>query len=534
MAKTIKSLILTDSAGKARALKRIAGSSYQVLSTDGLLKDLPKSRIGIGEGYSPDYITIRGKGDLLKELKRETLKAGKIFLAMNPDSAGEFLALQCCQLFGVNEESHCRMYFDELTKNAVKNSIAEAQVIDTKKVDAFQAKQIIDKFVSHKVGEYLSCKIYRGVKVGRFRALLLNLIDSGKFPSELEFNGKLTAGKLQELASLKLGFSATKTRLMAEQLYEGINFDKGGYGGLIKYPYGGITLAAEKREPESVREFLTDSQFKLYELIYSAAGISEKVALDGKCTDLALMAALDDLGIAWEKFYSIGMNSLLKRQYVKAGENGYEVTALGKRVLEALAGFFDEDFSADTYNKITAQVAEIAAGRAEKISVIESYCEKFDANFARAMETLGEDAKPQDEPVIETDEICEKCGHKMVIKRGRYGLFMACSNYPECKNVKAHVKYLEQKCPKCGGRITKREFRGGRNLYGCEFCDFRTWDDPLENPCKECGATMFRHKFKERTPMVYCGNEKCPTRAGHPINKILEEAARRRETRKAE
>ena len=245
--KSLKSLILTDSAGKARTLKKFLGQSYTVLSTDGFLKDLPKSRIGINEDYSPDYITVRGKGTLLAGLKKETLNARRIFLATNPDLRGEFLARQYCEIFGVNPNSNCRIYFDEVTRDTIKNSLDSARPINDKLADAFQAKQIIDKFVSHKIGEYLSFKIYRGVKVGRFRAMLLKLIENFQHVDEFKFDGKFTFAQLQMLAAQKLNFSAIKTRLLAEQFFEGINFEKEGYGGLITYPYGEIKLTADKR-----------------------------------------------------------------------------------------------------------------------------------------------------------------------------------------------------------------------------------------------------------------------------------------------
>ena len=128
--KTLKSLVLTDSAGKARTLKKLLGRSYLVMSTDGFLKDLPKSRLGIDENFSPEYITVRGKAPLLKEIGREALNARRVFFAMTPDAQGEFLAKQCCELFGVNSKSRCRIFFDELTKDAVKNAIENARAID--------------------------------------------------------------------------------------------------------------------------------------------------------------------------------------------------------------------------------------------------------------------------------------------------------------------------------------------------------------------------------------------------------------------
>ena len=150
------------------------------------------------------------------------------------------------------------------------------------------------------------------------------------------------------------------------------------------------------------------------------------------------------------------------------------------------------------------------------------------------MSELGEDAKPQEEPEVDSGEVCEKCGSPMLIKRGRYGTFLACANYPECKNTKPIVHHLEHRCPKCSEHLTQREFGRGRSLYSCEHyphCDFQTWDEPQNTPCKVCGATMFTRRFKNRAPMFYCGNENCPTRKDHPINKILADAKKRAESK---
>ena len=538
--KSLKSVILVESTGKARTLRKYVGRSYLVMSTDGFLKDLPKSRIGVDENYQPDYITVRGKGKLFAELKHETLNARRIFFATNPDAQGEFLARQYCELFGVNPKSHCRIWLEELTKENFKAAFGEMRTLDENLAESFQAKQLLDKYVSHKVGEYLSMKIWRGVKVGRFRAMLLKIIAEPSAQKVLTVENNLTPAALQELALKELNFSTARTRVLAEQLYEGINFELDGYGGLITYPHGkAISLTAERREPNAVRKYLSDYQFKLYELIYSRLAdgkISATYELDGAMNDATLMATLDALKVDWAEFYSVGIASLLKRKYIVAEDSVYKVTALGERVLDALKGFFDENFSADSYNEVTAQVKAIAAGKAEKIPVISDYCAKFNDKFNAAIDSLGEGAAPQREPVIETDEVCEKCGRKMLIRHGRYGNFMACSGYPDCKNTKPLLEFLDKKCPKCGGRLAKRSLNRGRTFYCCENspqCDFATWDEPQAITCKVCGATMFAHKFKDRVPMFYCGNENCSTRENHPVNKMLEDVKKRIEIRKA-
>lgn len=522
-----KSLILVESANKAKTLKKLLGSSYLVLSTEGFLKAMPKSRLAIDEenNYAADYKTIRGQGSTMKLLKKATLDAGRIYIASNPNGEGEFFANQCCEIFGINEESRCRVVFDELTKNTVKTAIQNARPIDMNLANAYQAKQLVDKIASHKIGEYFSYKIWRGNKVGRFRAMLLKLIADTQPAGTFEIDKNLTAKTLQIIAARDLNFSAARTRFIASQLYEGITFDKT-CASLIKFPADKIKLTDEICLPENVKDFLNDNQFKLYQLIYSAIndGFSNKIELDGTCTNLSLMIALDKLKVNWAEYFAGGISSLIKRGYVTAENSAYKVTELGEKVLAALDGFFDENFSAAAYNNFNAQVQKIAEGKAEKVAVIQSYCKQFNKNFEKAMATLPPDAKVQEVPVIETDEICEKCGHKMLLRHGRYGNFLACSNYPECKNVKPYIERTNFKCPKCDGQLNKRNFKGGKNMYACENCDFRTWDEPLEKPCKVCGSTMFAHRFKGRASMIYCGNENCTTRTEHPINKILDKA----------
>lgn len=531
--KNLKSIILVESAAKARTLKKFVGRTYSVESTEGFLKDLPKSRIGVDDNYQPEYITVRGQGKLLNELKRETLNARRIFIATNPDARGEFMARQFCELFGVNPKSRCRILLREITKENFKAALENAQPIDENLADSFQAKQLIDKYVSHKVGEYLSMKIWRGVKVGRFRAMLLKLIAEPPAQKVLTVDKTLTMKTLQELALKELNFSTSRTRFIADQLYEGMNFKSAGYAGLITYPHGEeILLTSERREPEVVKEYLTEHQFKLYNLIYSHLEKTATFELDGLTNDATLMANFDALKVDWAEVYSVGIASLIKRKYITAENYIYKVTELGQRVLDALENFFGDVFSANSYNEVTEQVREIAAGKAQKISVIENYCAKFNAAFDEAMNSLGEDARPQNEPVIESEEVCEKCGNKMLIRHGRYGNFLACSGYPDCKNTRPYLEPTGKVCPKCGKPLMRRSLSHKRIFYCCNSCDFMTWDEPQSTNCNECGATMFLHRFKERAPMFYCGNENCPTRSYHPVNKILEGIKRRAEARR--
>ena len=123
----------------------------------------------------------------------------------------------------------------------------------------------------------------------------------------------------------------------------------------------------------------------------------------------------------------------------------------------------------------------------------------------------------------------------MVVKRGRYGKFLACPGYPECQNTKPYVEKLAAHCPKCGGHLTARTLNRRRTFYSCErypTCDFWTWDVPQERACSNCGSTMLLHPFKDRPSMLYCSNERCPSRENHPINKIIDKVRRQYEERR--
>ena len=135
-------------------------------------------------------------------------------------------------------------------------------------------------------------------------------------------------------------------------------------------------------------------------------------------------------------------------------------------------------------------------------------------------------------PVEESDVVCEHCGRKMVVKQGRYGKFLACPGFPECRNTKPFLKDTGAFCPRCGGSIVERRTRRGRIFYGCKNypeCDFVTWDTPEAEPCKTCGSLILRHHFKNGRVLRYCINDDCKTRVDHPINKELERQRARAE-----
>ena len=129
-----------------------------------------------------------------------------------------------------------------------------------------------------------------------------------------------------------------------------------------------------------------------------------------------------------------------------------------------------------------------------------------------------------------TDILCELCGRNMVIRQGRYGKFLACPGFPECRNAKPLIVSTGCRCPKCGGDVLEKKSRRGKLFYGCSKypeCDFTTWDKPLTEPCPKCGGLQLQYRYKNGRPVTYCYNAECETRKDNPINKELDRVAQR-------
>ncbi|NLY21397.1 MAG: type I DNA topoisomerase [Tissierellia bacterium] len=173
-----KNLVVVESPTKAKTIKKMLGSNYKVLATVGHVRDLPKSTLGIDieNNYEPKYINIRGKGDVIKELKKEAKKADNIYLATDPDREGEAISWHLAFLFGLDEHSKNRVVFNEITKNAVKKSIKEPRAIDLDLVDAQQGRRVVDRLMGYKISPLLWKKIKSGLSAGRVQSAVVKLI----------------------------------------------------------------------------------------------------------------------------------------------------------------------------------------------------------------------------------------------------------------------------------------------------------------------------------------------------------------------
>ena len=378
--KVKKNLVIVESPSKAKTIQKYLGSRYKVMASLGHIRDLPKSKMGIDieNDYEPHYISIRGKGDVIKELRKEAKKANHVYLASDPDREGEAIAWHLSYLLGLDPHDKNRVVFNEITKDTVKNAFKTPRSIDMNLVDAQQARRVLDRLVGYSISPILWAKIKKGLSAGRVQSIALNLIikreeeikkfvpeeywtidsqfQKGRSKFNADFyskNGKkvkpknndevqailadldskkpftvanvekkerrrqpplpFTTSTMQQVANNSLKFRTSKTMMVAQQLYEGINIGRGGAVGLITYmrtdstrisavakheaskfihdEYGAeyaalkprvgklpegaqdaheaIRPSSVMRTPASLKKYLTPDQMKLYSLIWS-------------------------------------------------------------------------------------------------------------------------------------------------------------------------------------------------------------------------------------------------------------------------
>ena len=652
-------LIIVESPAKANTIKKFLGGNTKVVASMGHIRDLPKSKMGIDieHDFEPEYINIRGKGDLIKSLKADAKKAKKVYLATDPDREGEAIAWHLAYILGIPEDSVCRVTFNEITKETVQNSIKNPRKIDMNLTNAQQARRVLDRIVGYKISPVLWKKVRRGLSAGRVQSVAVKLICDreeeienfipeeywnifatlldessnktfiakfyGKNKKKLEIhskeevdeilrdieNGKyivtevkkgerkrtpappFTTSTMQQEASRKLGFSLKKTMSVAQGLYEGVKVEGKGTIGLITYMRTDSTRiseearAAAKREivkqygeqyyenryyktkqnsqdahegirptyidlnPEEIKESLTKDQYKLYKLIYNrflasqmqaavydtisanidvdeynfrASGQSLKFkgfmtlyveTLDNKTdeneeafvpdlkenqevikkkieskqsftepppryTEASLVKALEEKGIGRPSTYSPTITTILERRYIEKEQKQLVPTELGKVVNKLLTENFADIINVEFTAKIEEEFDEVAEGKEQWKQVIRDFYGPFEKEVEKVEKEL--------EHVELTEEVsdvpCEKCGRMMVIKYGRYGKFLACPGYPECKNAKPLVETIDVPCPKCGGKIQVRKSKKKRKFYICEnnpkSCDYISWNKP--------------------------------------------------------
>ena len=225
-------LVIVESPAKVKTIKKFLGSNYAVAASNGHVRDLPKSRLGIDveHDFEPKYITIRGKGDILANLRKEVKKADKIYLATDPDREGEAISWHLSKALKLEDKKTYRISFNEITKNAVKASLKNAREIDMDLVDAQQARRMLDRVVGYKISPLLWAKVKRGLSAGRVQSVALRIIADREeeinmfIPEEywsLEANLKVE-GERKPLAAKFYGTDEEKMTIRSREQLDGI------------------------------------------------------------------------------------------------------------------------------------------------------------------------------------------------------------------------------------------------------------------------------------------------------------------------
>ncbi|MGE5577761.1 MAG: type I DNA topoisomerase [Syntrophothermus sp.] len=688
------SLVIVESPAKAKTIGKFLGRGFMVKASLGHVRDLPRSQFGVDieAGFAPKYITIRGKGPIVKELRDAAKKVRKVYLATDPDREGEAISWHLAHLLDLELSEPCRIEFHEITKGAIQAAVKKPRRINTDLVNAQQARRVLDRVVGYGLSPLLWQKVKRGLSAGRVQSVAVRLIcdrareieafvpeeywsitahlQPPKAESESRgaaFEAKLAlfrgeklelaneaavnkvladlAGKsfkvsevrrkerrrypappfitssLQQEASRKLGFTARKTMQIAQQLYEGLEVGEEGSVGLITYMRTDATrIAAEAQEearkfvaaeygksfippeppryktkegaqgaheairptsvyrtPEAVKKFLKRDQYRLYRLIWErflasqmAPAILDTLTIDiesagytfratgsvvkfpgfmkvyieaqddqtqdeegllpelaegttlqlvkldpkqhftqppPKYTEAMLVKTMEELGIGRPSTYAPTIDTIQKRGYVRLVEKRFEPTELGFIVVDLLKEFFPEIIDVEFTASLEAKLDAVEEGERDWVEVLQDFYTPFAKTLEQAKEEIGE-VQIEDE---ETDEVCELCGRKMVIKQGRYGRFLACPGFPECKNTRPLYNEVGVPCPLCGGPIVERRSKRGRIFYGCKNypeCDFVSWNRPVAKNCPKCGHFLVAKRRQGREEYV-CSNEAC-------------------------
>ena len=173
-----KTLVVVESPAKAKTIEKYLGRKYMVRASMGHLRDLPKSQFGIDveHDFTPKYINIRGKGDLIKALKKDAKNADKVYLASDPDREGEAIAWHLAYILGLDPDADCRIVFNEITKPAIQEAVKHPRSINEDQVDAQQARRMLDRIVGYKLSPLLWRKIRKGLSAGRVQSVTVKLI----------------------------------------------------------------------------------------------------------------------------------------------------------------------------------------------------------------------------------------------------------------------------------------------------------------------------------------------------------------------
>jgi len=695
-----KSLVIVESPAKARTVGQILGNKYVVTASQGHVRDLPKSKIGVDveQDFEPSYVIMKDKQSLLTQIKKAGKEAKQVFLATDPDREGEAISwhLQTAADWGSLATPPKRVVFHEITKEAVEEAFRNPREIDMQLVNAQQARRILDRLVGYQISPLLWRRVQRGTSAGRVQSVSLRMVvdrereieafipveswtidnilrkagseaieknqlsaslhsvkgdrarisipkeeDARRYESELADadykvaevrkrdvrqrpSAPFTTSTMQQEAGRKLRFTAQRTMAVAQQLYEGLNVGSEGQIGLITYmrtdstqvastaleevreyiqaKYGKDHLPAKpkvytraakgaqeaheavrptsiKRDPASLKDYLSGEQLNLYTLIWSrmlasqmedARSEATTLNIDAVCkgtgavynfrasgsvlkfpgfrsvymegrddseetddknslpalavgdalscskldanqhfteplprfTEATLIKAMEEKGIGRPSTYAPTIGTLVDRNYVERERNRLTPTKLGITITDLLTEYFTNIMDLDFTAKMEEELDDVSRGERDWVPMLGEFYGPFEEALSNADELM-----PKIRMDEETDEVCDcggsdkcehtdTCGKPLVIKTGRFGRFMACTGFPECRKTKPILKKTGVSCPKpnCGGDIVERRARGrGRSFYGCSNypdCDLILNQQPLPTPCPECAGLM--------------------------------------------
>jgi len=716
VAKASQSLVVVESAAKAKTIEKFLGRDYTVRACLGHVRDLPTSKLGvdIDHGFRPQYVVPKDRKDVVKRLKDDARGKSSVLLATDPDREGEAIAWHLLSALGLDgDQSISRIEFHEITRGAIQDALKNPRQIDMDRVDAQQARRVLDRLIGYPVSNFLGRKVRRGLSAGRVQSVAVRMIvdrereieafvpveywsldaelarhqnTTAKFTAglveregqkvdlktgveasavEADLKGAtwnvagvrereqqrhpdapFTTSTLQQEASRKLGFTARRTMVVAQQLYEGI----GAHGGLITYMRtDSVTVAKEAQqrareyirtklatgmlpeqprtyrtrsklaqeaheairptdvflEPDRLRSELSPEQYRLYDLIWKRflasqmasavfdittvdvdaqatakplyrfrasgsrlkfagflslyrAGRDDEEPVDeerqplpeltaGELLDLlrlipeqhftqpppryteaTLVKALEEHGIGRPSTYAPILSTIQDRGYVERDNKRLKPTDMGLLVNDLLVQQFGDIVNVDFTANLEDKLDEVAQGERLWVPLVEEFYGPLKSDLDRA-ETEVERVKPAE---IATDEVCSQ-GHPMVIKDGRFGRFLACTQYPEhketrplaeelppgapeekcshgvlmqlrtgrfgpfytstheCGETKPFARRVGVACPRDGGEILEKRSKKGRTFYGCANwpdCDWVSWYRPLPEPCPQCGG----------------------------------------------
>jgi len=675
----MKNLVIVESPSKSKTIEKYLGKDYKVVSSKGHIRDLSTTgKFGLGidieDNFKPNYIAIKGKGNLIKELKKEAKSADMVYLASDPDREGEAISWHLKDVLSLKENEYNRVIFHEITKNKVLEAFDNPRKINDNLVKSQETRRMLDRIIGFRLSKLMQSKT-GGKSAGRVQSVALKLIvdleeeiekfvpkeyytvtayfknfeaDLFKYKNkDIEINSKVeldeiinklsnsftiesvekkdrkkkskypfTTSTLQQDAANKLGFNTSKTMMIAQKLYEGINIGSE-RSGLITYmrtdstrlsdqfiaetynyiannfgkEYIGYVKTAKSknnvqdahegirpteifRTPESIKEYLSSDEYKLYSLIYYRALASlmkdasfktttiildnndykfkttgsilefdgylkvyssyetntdkvlppldeynSKVIISNKIeseqhytkpksryTEASLVEELEKLGIGRPSTYSKIISTLKERDYVTVSEKKFYPTEIGVETTHKLQEFFSNLINVEYTANMENQLDLIAVGEEDYLKLLDVFYNEFEPLVKEAFN------KMEKKEAEKTGEVCPECKSDLVIRKGRYGNFTACSNYPSCKYIKKEDKKekIIMECPECHeGKIIEKKTKRGKLFYGCNNypkCSFASWDLPTEEKCPECNSILVNKKDKIKC--LVCSYEK--------------------------